>query len=1256
MKLVVKTPKKSLIPAYQKERMLSEDMNRFKENLRQTLTHIRIARAKGESEENFKNILGDFLKKTYYEPLYVVNTKNREDLVIHTGKTSLEPVGVLFETKKPGSPEMISAEKPNGKAMQQLVLYYLEERITHGNLFLKRLVITDISRWFMFDANWFEENVYRNAGLKKGFAVFKQENKSTKFFYEEVAKPFLDNLEAEVECTYFDLQDYESAVENPDRSDDLSLVALYKIMSPVHLLKTPFANDSNQLDKGFYSELLHIMGLEEVKDGGKKVIRRQASPNEYSMIENTIAKIENKGLGRVRNLSGYGADRSEQVFNIALALCLTWINRLLFLKLLEGQIVAYHRGVQAYRFLNPVQINDYDRLNSLFFEVLAVRPENRKGKVKMEYGRVPYLNSSLFERSELEYDLLEISGLDNGEPMSLAVSTVLKDEKGKKRTGETPTLQYLLEFLEAFDFASEGAESIQDHKRSLVNASVLGLIFEKINGYKDGSFFTPGFITMYMCRETIRRAVVQKFKERGHRVANFSDLLDLNIDRAEANAIVNSLRICDPAVGSGHFLVSALNEIIAVKFDLGVLTYRDGKRVKLYQIAVQNDELVVTDDEGDPFQYAFGEKGAPLEERQKLQEALFHEKQYLIENCLFGVDINPNSVNICRLRLWIELLKNAYYTRDSGFTALETLPNIDINIKCGNSLISKYALNSDLSSVFRQQKFNYKTYLLAVDAYKNARTKEEKEGLIAFIGTIKEEFKKSFRVRDPANVKLAKLRGELVELQSQDLFGDKAIDPVRIAQKEEEIERQERVVQELKDAVVYRNSFEWRFEFPEVLDDRGGFAGFDVAIGNPPYFSLMKIKDATQGFTHYQTYSKGTDIYCLFYERALQILKPEGLLTFITSNSWLRVQYGEALRKLLIEQSNPVLLLNIEDTQVFGEATVESNILTTQKSSWAKGLSAATLSEDFKVSDDMAAYVNRKQMIITELKAEGWIIGGSEEMNLKKKIETHSKPLKDFNVEINYGIKTGFNEAFIIDDAQKEALAAQDSKNLEILKPILRGRDLKKYAYSWEKLWIIFSRRGINIKHYPTIEIHLNQYYDQLKPRTGKETTGRKPGPYKWFELQDNIAYFESFNKEKIIWADLSDRPKFSIDTNGYYINDKCFMMTGEPLRYLLAILNSKLSDWYFNKISTTSGGGTTFWKKYKVELLPIKDIPEPSQRPIVALVDQILAAKQNDHLADTGPLEREIDALVYALYGLTEADIQIIEGAPKTSPLKAVD
>lgn len=336
-------------------------------------------------------------------------------------------------------------------------------------------------------------------------------------------------------------------------------------------------------------------------------------------------------------------------------------------------------------------------------------------------------------------------------------------------------MQYLFEFLDAYDFAGEGSEEIQEENKTLINASVLGLIFEKLNGYKDGSFFTPGFITMYMCRETIRRAVVQKFNDlKGWNCEDITGIYNKIDDILEANKVIDSLKICDPAVGSGHFLVSALNEIIAIKSDLRILSDRQGKRLKEYHVDVVNDELIITDEDGELFEY-----NPASRESQRVQEAIFHEKQTIIENCLFGVDINPNSVKICRLRLWIELLKNAYYKADSNSTELETLPNIDINIKCGNSLISRHTLEADIRDVLKKSKWTVFSYRNAIMAYRNAENKEQKRELERLINSIKADFQTWISQSDPDKIKRDKLEykknlrfGKSFLFEAEEEYGD----------------------------------------------------------------------------------------------------------------------------------------------------------------------------------------------------------------------------------------------------------------------------------------------------------------------------------------------------------------------------------------------------------------------------------------------------------------------------------------------------
>jgi hypothetical protein len=734
------SPRQALNKAFLRVKPSRSQVEKFQTHLGQLLGSIN----ETESEEFHKNLLADFLKHSYYSPQHFINTKGRNDLVIHNGKESRDSVGVILEVKKPSNKsEMLRRDKLNCKALQELLLYFLRERITEKNLEIKHLIATNIYEWFIFDGNIFERLFAQNQELVRQFNDFETgrlTGKTTDFFYKQIGEPFLNSILDSLTYTHFDLREYIQTI----REDEHNLISLYKIFSPEHLLKLPFANDSNSLDKNFYSELLHIIGLTEIKEGGKKLIQRlqPAARQPGSLLENAISQVDSLDkISRLPNPEEFGETEEERLFNIGLELGITWINRILFLKLLEAQIIRYHRGDKSLGFLNLGKIADYDDLNRLFFSVLAKKQSERSKDIQNIYTQVPYLNSSLFEPTELEQSTIVISNL-RSENIEIFAGTVLKDSQGKKRTGEINALAYLFEFLSAYDFSSEGGEAIQEDNKTLINASVLGLIFEKINGYKDGSFFTPGFITMYMCRETIRRAVIEKFNQsQGWDCQTIEDVYNRIKDKTAANAIINSLKICDPAVGSGHFLVSALNEIIAIKSELQILVDKEGKTLRDYRVEVVNDELIVTDDDGNIFEY-----NPRNRESQRVQETLFQEKQRLIEGCLFGVDINPNSVKICRLRLWIELLKNAYYKADNE---LETLPNIDINIKVGNSLISRFGLSNDLQVFSRKSRLSIESYKDAVRVYRNAEDKSQKREMERLIEEIKGSFRQTLQGDNP---------------------------------------------------------------------------------------------------------------------------------------------------------------------------------------------------------------------------------------------------------------------------------------------------------------------------------------------------------------------------------------------------------------------------------------------------------------------------------------------------------------------------
>jgi len=856
-----------------------------------------------ESEEFHKNLISDFLKNTYYKQNYFINTKARNDLVIHNGDNSKSSVGVIIEAKKINNKaDMITTENLNKKAFHELILYYLRERITYKNLEIKHLVATNINEWFLFDAILFERFFAQNKDLVKQFNDFEEKrlaDTKTDFFYKQVAEPFVNNIIDEIEFTYFNIQDYKTLLENNNKNiEEKELIPLFKIFSPEHLLKLSFANDSNTLDREFYNELLHIMGLTEVKKEGKKLIERKekSERDSGSILENIITQIDSSDkLSEIQNLNEFGSTQDEQLFNIGIELNITWINRILFLKLLEAQIINYHKKDPDYSFFNLNKIKNYDDLNNLFFQVLAKKHEERNQDLQKIFEKVPYLNSSLFEQTELEKSTLFINNLEFNKNIPILAQTVLKDREGNKKTGNLNTLEYLFEFLNAYDFGAEGSEEIQEENKTLINAPVLGLIFEKINGYKDGSFFTPGFITMYMCRETIRRTVIQKFNEiKNWNCTNFQELYNKIENKKEANNIINSIKICDPAVGSGHFLVSALNEMIAIKNDLKILEDKENKSLHRYEIQIENDELIIRDEDNKLFEY---NPNSP--ESQRIQETLFHEKQTIIENCLFGVDINPSSVKICQLRLWIELLKNAYYKvppnpLNSGnfvpFRELETLPNIDINIKCGNSLISrfdlheKYNINSQKGKIIDE-------YKNIVAKYKNLLNSKDKHEIRERIKEIKNTFIEEFNANsilvkklNRREIELAKRNREIIKEETKiELLGkdyekeaNKNIknlkENIQIINKE--IEEIKIEIKQEKNQEIYRKAFEWRFEFPELLDENGNFVGFDVIIGNPPYIQLQSMDNADEMYkTRYQTFNKTGDIYTLFIEKEITFIK-----------------------------------------------------------------------------------------------------------------------------------------------------------------------------------------------------------------------------------------------------------------------------------------------------------------------------------------------------------------------------------------------
>jgi hypothetical protein len=874
------------------------------------------------------------------------------------------------------------------------------------------------------------------------------------------------------------------------------------------------------------------------------------------------------------------------------------------------------------------------------------------------------------------------------ETLQLYAKTVLKDGNNKRLTGSKNTLAYLFDFLEAYDFSSDNKSQVEEGEQSkaLINASVLGLIFEKINGYKDGSFYTPSYITMYMSRETLRRAVVQKMNQ--HYQWSCTDFEDLKEDlrdhireqgkernraRLEANKVVNSLRICDPAVGSGHFLVSCLNELIAIKSELKILCDAKGERLDTY-VSLENDELILEDENGDFFSY-----NPSVKRTHAIQKALFHEKQTLIENCLFAVDINPNSVKICRLRLWIELLKNAYYNTKNE---LQTLPNIDINIKCGNSLISRFELEDDLKAAFKSKTnpYSLRDYKNAVKEYKTTNDKGRKEAIQTIIDTIKGAFKdtldKKFRK------KMAGARGKY-ELKAQEINNLKAFGS-KIPKKERDLlkklkttfEKAKAQKEEITTNAIYHNAFEWRFEFPEVLDSKGKFVGFDVVIGNPPYMRVQAIqKTQPAAKKHYEEVYKvaqgSYDLANIFVEKAVAISNSIAANSYILPHKFFNSASTAIFRDYLTEGQYIDKVTHFGANMIFDEADTYTCIIdfspTTNKGFWCY---KAEFKEDYAkkmYQADSYGFITYEQLVKMSnyYGSNQWVfLDNQTAIDVFEKIYTDSKKLEEVFYKIMQGIATGKDELYIYELISFEGDLVKgkfkNSKELElekgILRPFVKGRGVHKYQPIDKKLFILFPYKeddsGI-IK--PMEESYIkNNYpnaYQWLKTTEDihrKKDRGSTNDSY-WYKYARNQGLYNMNNKKLSSMEICSKHPNVTLNDGIYHTTTVYSWIkneaTKESYEYLLAIANSKLLWWFLIQTGDTLQGDARRLKTNYLNPFPIpRLVSNDVENKIASKVNQILTQKQQDPAADTSQLEQEIDVMVYHLYNLTYEEVLIVD------------
>ncbi|EKF1347035.1 Eco57I restriction-modification methylase domain-containing protein [Campylobacter coli] len=1263
MKFEAIDEKEFLNPYYRKKPILEAELNEFIKALKDYKTSLE-NNLKNNEDSLVANALSKFFENLHFEC---------EIKSIHKGNSGIDlalkkdkQIQVIIEAKLPHSKEFFSQSKPNCKALHECILYYLRERKAL-NSSLKHIIITDFYRFYIFKADLFEELFNKNKYFKEAFENFESKNSlfkgNTDEFYKECEKllsseKYLDSItrkdlfdEPSLKGVFIDLK----PILEQEKPSFSKLKPVFKIFHKDFLLSEFNPNDANSLNNAFYKELLYILGLCESKQNSKLIIAKSQESEEE---QGTFYTAINSKL-------------KEENFETILKLLILWLNRILFLKLIESNLVRFNDDKNL-KFLNFKKIPDFDKLSELFFEILAKEKSTRK---KSEFAYLPYLNSSLFEKQSIE-NTLEISSLSNDLKLFYYKNTVLKDDKCKAKKGQVGLLEYLFEFLDSFDFGSDDEQSEILSQKELISSSVLGNVFEKLNGYKEGSFYTPSFITSYMCKESITKVVLDKFNAQFDLDAkNISELRKSlrKEDKKAQKELLNSIKICDPAVGSGHFLVSALNVMLSIYDELNLFDEE-------FYLEVQNDEILITGRKGEFIEYK--RPSTPKDKAHLIQQELFHTKKDIIENNLFGVDINPNSCEITKLRLWIELLKHSFYQSfdDENYHDLKTLPNIDINIKCGNSLVSYFETGKSLS--------HYPNIKERINKYKRI-VKDYKEGFYTDKSHINQEiknlkisfknfcfadkFKKEMKGFNDKCEKYSKKYGNFLAINDENLKFFVSANLTLFDFDEKEATKEFANLKKEYDNIFNLESnhpFEWRFEFPEILDDDGNFKGFDLIIGNPPYIKENDNKELFTNTKKLRTYQGKMDIWYHFVGRGFDILKNNGYLAFIATNNWVTNSGAKKLRNIVLEESQILSLVDFSSFMVFDSASIQTMIMQFQKIKPPKNYEfhfAKITTQTPIYEDALSLLKNEKtqnnEILKINLTPKKFIdktlnFTKSDYEELFNKIQKYGKfyleekevangihPHYDFinnriNSNHNFAFKIG-QGIFGLSEEEKEKLKLTKLEN-NLVKPYYDTQNFLKFFFKKNNhQWLIYTNSSFknpnSMDDYPNLKKHLDKFQNVI-------TSDNKP--YGLHRARDEKFFTGS--PRIVALRKCVGEPKFSYVDFDCYVSATFYVIKTQRInvKYLTAILNSKLIAFWLKHKGKMQGNN------YQIDKEPLLNIPivninsknEKLANKLISLVDEILKAKEQNKNANTQELENKINSLVYKLYNLTEDEIKIIE------------
>ena len=871
--------------------------------------------------------------------------------------------------------------------------------------------------------------------------------------------------------------------------------------------------------------------------------------------------------------------------------------------------------------------NNYfnDVLEFFFYEALSQDRGNDEFYKKFDC-RIPFLNGGLFEpMNNYSWETTDI---------------ILNDNwfSNTNETSEGDTGDGILDVFDRYNFTVNESEPLE--KEVAVDPEMLGKVFENLLGVIDrkskGAFYTPREIVHYICQESlilhlntdlngeISLENIRNFISKG-------TTENLNQNFKLLDDALKNIKICDPAVGSGAFMLGMLNEIVKAR-------------------QLLNSQL-------------------------KTSTSKYQLKLEAISNSLYGVDLDSGAIEIAKLRMWLSLAVDEDEPKP--------LPNLDHKLMQGNSLVSKFYGNTLFDDEFlvnaKLSGDNENIILKELNVIRSEYLAKIRKDQI--VPKIKNEYDKKITYLEK---KLKDIKSNFVESENLYLFEDPNIEvanskindlknKVKIylstsnrTQKEnlkkdidsikwdlielslaDEIDKENLVLIKTLRKKNEKPFFIWKLEFNEIFTEKDGF---DIVIGNPPYvqiqkFSGTRVQEKLEA-EKFQTFSKTGDLYCLFYERGLSLLKSKGILAYITSNKWMRAGYGEILRNYFLN-FNPVLLINL-GPNVFKSATVDTNILFIQNSTFDNTCKGVSLTTELNKLDNFEKIIIENTSHLNALNQGPWSISSKEESLIFDKIKKNGRIIKDFDIDIYRGILTGLNEAFIINDKLKNELITNDPNCAEILKPLIKGRDIQKYTIQFSDSWLIstFPSLDIDIENFPSIKEYLLSFGKALE-QTGEEGSRKKTNRL-WFEVQDNIAYWREFEKEKIVWGNISYDSAFSLSGPGFYLNAPGNLLTSKSLdlKFILGCLNSKLFNWEFKRIGIFLGKAYE-WKKQYIEQvhLPLINTDNNSIKDtIIEAVNNIITLKLKNAKSDISHFERIINQSVYVLYNLSENEINFIE------------